>query len=77
MTRSDSPRGRGLSRQTCVFVLAGLALTADRSPGSQARLRDLRDAYAFFEREWPRLMDRYTEEQADARASATRKERTA
>jgi DNA-binding transcriptional regulator GbsR (MarR family) len=55
----------------------GLALTASRSPDSQARLRNLRDAYAFFEREWPKLMDRYTEEQAAADAPATRKERTA
>jgi DNA-binding transcriptional regulator GbsR (MarR family) len=55
----------------------GLALTANRSPGSQARLRDLRDAYAFFEREWPKLMDRYTDEQTDADASVHRKERTA
>jgi DNA-binding transcriptional regulator GbsR (MarR family) len=55
----------------------GLALTADRPLASQARLRDLRDVYAFFEREWPRLMVRYTEEQAGADAPATRKERTA
>jgi DNA-binding MarR family transcriptional regulator len=55
----------------------GLALTADRSPGSRARLRDLRDAYAFFEREWPKLMDRYSEQQADTGASATRKDTTA
>lgn len=56
---------------------AGLELTAHRSVDSQARLRDLRDAYAFFEREWPKLMDRYEAEQADAGASATREERTA
>lgn len=54
----------------------GLALTADRSPGSRARLRDLRDVYAFFEREWPALLDKLQEEQAqaDADASAQRKE---
>jgi len=56
---------------------SGLALTASRSPESRARLRNLRDAYAFFEREWPKLMDRYIDEQADAGASAHRKERTA
>ena len=38
---------------------AGIALLADRPPESQARLRDLRDAYAFFEREWPALMERF------------------
>ena len=52
---------------------AGLALTADRPPGSRARLEDLRDAYAFFEREWPALLDRYHTE-ADAGAPATRKD---
>jgi DNA-binding transcriptional regulator GbsR (MarR family) len=49
---------------------AGLELTADRSPDSRARLVDLRDAYAFFEREWPKLMDRYEQELADADAPA-------
>jgi hypothetical protein len=54
----------------------GLALTADRSSGSRARLRDLRDVYAFFEREWPALLDKLKEEQAkaDAGAAAQRKE---
>lgn len=56
---------------------AGLALTAGRSSDSQARLRDLRDAYAFFEREWPQLLDRYLTEHADADASANENERTA
>ena len=55
---------------------AGLDLTADRSAESRTRLRDLRDAYAFFEREWPKLLDRYESEQADAGASAPRKEPT-
>jgi DNA-binding transcriptional regulator GbsR (MarR family) len=47
---------------------AGLALVADRPPESQARLRDLRDAYAFFEREWPALLDRYHQGGAGANA---------
>jgi DNA-binding transcriptional regulator GbsR (MarR family) len=38
---------------------AGIALLADRPPESQARLRDLRDAYAFFERECPALMEKF------------------
>jgi DNA-binding transcriptional regulator GbsR (MarR family) len=52
---------------------AGLALIADRPPESQARLRDLRDAYAFFEREWPALLDRYRPDETDAEASAPTK----
>lgn len=46
---------------------AGLALVADRPPESQARLRDLRDAYAFFEREWPDLMKKFRPSETDAR----------
>jgi DNA-binding transcriptional regulator GbsR (MarR family) len=55
---------------------AGLTLTADRSSGSQARLRDLRDVYAFFEREWPALLDKLLESQAQADADASATERT-
>jgi len=44
---------------------AGLALTADRSAASRARLRDLRDVYAFFEREWPALLDKFHESQSE------------
>ncbi len=40
---------------------AGLAIVADRPLESQARLRDLRDVYAFFEREWPALLERFHE----------------
>ena len=39
---------------------AGLALIADRPPHAQARLRDLHDMYAFFEAEWPAVLDRYS-----------------
>jgi DNA-binding transcriptional regulator GbsR (MarR family) len=48
---------------------AGLALIADRSPESQARLRDIRDLYAFFEAEWPSILARM--HQADAAARTT------
>lgn len=48
---------------------AGLRLVADRPAESQARLRDLRDAYAFFEREWPALLERYHGSDTDANAS--------
>ena len=52
---------------------AGLALMADRSPDSRARLRDLRDVYAFFEREWPALLDKLLapHPETDAEPSAT------
>ncbi len=43
---------------------AGLELVADRPSESKARLRGLRDVYAFFEREWPELLERM--HQADA-----------
>lgn len=37
---------------------AGLALMGDRPPESRQRLQDLRDLYAFFETEWPAILDR-------------------
>ena len=37
----------------------GLRLVADRSPDSQARLRELHEAYAFFERDFPHSLERY------------------
>jgi len=64
-------------RQTRELADAGLALIADRPQESQARLRDLRDLYAFFEREWPAILDRWheTERQADDPAGASVNER--
>jgi DNA-binding transcriptional regulator GbsR (MarR family) len=58
---------------------AGLALIADRPPETQARLRDLRDLYAFFEQEWPAILDRLhaTETDHDAERIGQRKEVTA
>ena len=56
---------------------AGLALIADRSPLAQARLRDLHDMYAFFEAEWPAVLDRYHQTQTDAKRVGTRKEASA
>jgi len=68
-------------RQTRELADAGLVLIADRPPESQARLRDLRDLYAFFEREWPAILDRWheIERQTDAAAGriGARKEVTA
>ncbi|MGH2402553.1 MAG: GbsR/MarR family transcriptional regulator [Candidatus Limnocylindria bacterium] len=56
---------------------AGLALIADRSPESQARLRAIHDVYAFFEREWPVLLAQMKQFETDADASAQGKEATA
>jgi DNA-binding MarR family transcriptional regulator len=53
-------------RQTRELADAGLALIADRPPESQARLRDIRDFYGFFEREWPAILERMHEAQASA-----------
>jgi DNA-binding transcriptional regulator GbsR (MarR family) len=68
-------------RQTRELAEAGLALIAERPPESQARLRDIRDFYGFFEAEWPAILARMheTEDQADGAAPrrGTRKEATA
>ena len=53
---------------------AGLALLADRPPQSQERLRGIRDIYAFFEQEWPAILERMHDLETDAAASVTRKE---
>jgi DNA-binding transcriptional regulator GbsR (MarR family) len=71
-------------RQNREVAEAGLALIADRPPESQARLRDIRDLYGFFEREWPAILARMhemdaTETKTDgaARRIGKRKEVTA
>jgi DNA-binding transcriptional regulator GbsR (MarR family) len=51
-------------RQTRELAEAGLELIADLPPESQARLRDIRDLYAFFEREWPAILARMRETEA-------------
>jgi DNA-binding transcriptional regulator GbsR (MarR family) len=64
---------------------AGLELVADRPAESRARLRGLRDVYAFFEREWPDILERLHESEGADRTrtdaahdrSDQRKERTA
>jgi DNA-binding transcriptional regulator GbsR (MarR family) len=67
-------RGAQQMRASREIAEAGLALIADRPIESQARLRDLRDVYAFFEREWPALLERMNDVKTDAEASALRKE---
>ena len=70
-------------RQTREIAEEGLALIADRSPESQARLRDIRELYGFFEREWPAILDRMHDaespdpDRCGRPASAYRKEVTA
>ena len=53
-------------RQNREVAEAGLRLIADRPAESQARLRDIRDLYAFFEREWPASLARMHELEARA-----------
>jgi MarR family len=57
-------------RETRELADAGLALIADRPPKSQARLRDVRDFYGFFEREWPAILARMHEAEANAETDA-------
>jgi hypothetical protein len=40
----------------------GLVILGDRPPEARARLQEIHDAYAFFEREYPALIERYLEE---------------
>lgn len=68
-------RGAEQMRASREVIDAGLALIADRPPPSRERLQDLRNMYAFFEGEWPSLLDRLHETEADG--SAPRKEGTA
>jgi DNA-binding transcriptional regulator GbsR (MarR family) len=56
---------------------AGLALIADRPRQSRARLQDIHDMYAFFEAEWPAVLERYQSTQTDAVRTDARKEATA
>lgn len=46
-------------RQSREVAEAGLRLIADRPPELQARLREIRDMYGFFEREWPAILERW------------------
>ena len=66
-------------RQNREVAEAGLALIADQPAESQARLRDIRDLYAFFEREWPAILARMHELESiattDAASAASVKER--
>jgi DNA-binding transcriptional regulator GbsR (MarR family) len=59
-------------RQNRQMAEAGLALIAERPPESQARLRDIRDLYAFFEREWPDILARMDETETLTDAASER-----
>ena len=50
-------RGADQMRASRTVLDAGLGLIAGRPASAQARLRELRDFYAFFEREWPLLLE--------------------
>lgn len=58
-------RGAEQMRASLEVLDAGLALVTDRPAASRARLQDLRDIYAFLEREWPSLLHRLHETDAD------------
>jgi hypothetical protein len=49
-------------REITADGLAALAVLPDRPLSVSARLQELHDAYAFFEREFPALIDRYLRE---------------
>lgn len=51
----------GVARVTALRVLTerGLSMLADRSPQAESRLKALRDFTAFFEEEYPALLDRW------------------
>jgi hypothetical protein len=40
----------------------GLAILGERPPEARARLQEIHDAYAFFEHEYPALIERYMDE---------------
>jgi DNA-binding MarR family transcriptional regulator len=42
-----------------VIADEGLAVIAGRPPQSQARLQEFRDVYAYYEQEWPTVVERY------------------
>ena len=45
----------------------GLAVIAHQPPASRARLQEIHDAYVFFEREYPALIERYLRERDGGR----------
>ncbi len=49
----------------------GLALIADRPPAARARLQEFRDVYAYYEREWPLVVERFID-QRNAREDSAR-----
>ncbi len=49
----------------------GLEVLRDSPPESRQRLRDMRDLYAFFEREMPMLLDKFLAYQAEQQGSPT------
>lgn len=59
--------GAGTSfRRIREITADGLAARTDRPPSVSARLQELHDAYAFFEREFPALIERYLRERTQA-----------
>jgi hypothetical protein len=48
----------------------GLALLADRPPAARARLQEFRDVYAYYEREWPLVVERFIDQRNGREARA-------
>ena len=61
-----------MAQHTAFRTLAehGLALIEDRSPEQRYRLEQMRDVYAFLEREYPALLDRWERDNQQALAKA-------
>ena len=55
----------------------GLVALADRPPSARARLQEVHDAYLFFEREYPALIERYLAGRETGRPSAILREEIA
>jgi DNA-binding transcriptional regulator GbsR (MarR family) len=57
--------GAGASfRRFRLITANGLAVLAARPPSEKARLQEIHDAYEFFEREYPALIERYLNQRA-------------
>lgn len=75
MIRTLLANVEALLRQGRQIADEGLALFADRSAESRARLQEIRDVYAFYEREWPSVTKRYFESPAPAQTAGQAPER--
>lgn len=59
-------RGREIAEQ-------GVAILRDRPPAVRARVEEVRDTYAYLEREFPAFLERFHEQQLASRVRATKR----